>query len=326
MTPTFKLAMGVPGSSSALAVARRFGMPSTVIDRAERFLTREDLSFETVVKKLHDERAALELARSAAEDREKQAALVRVRLEAELTAAKSRENRLISDEGRELLDRIRRAREELRAAQARLRAKKVDPESFREAQRAIDKVAGQVAIGGALEPQAVAGSVEEPRGLVRAVDLKRGTRVWVPRLRAEADVVEVLDGGQVRVAAGALKLTVLVTDLREVTKIEVAPPRAPARGRVAGRPEPLDEAPMPTKDNTCDLRGLRVDDAIAMAMSFLDRAIGSGAHAVFFLHGYGTGALRDAVRQELAQSTYVVRVRGAPAEEGGEGVTVAWLA
>ena len=73
MTPTFELAMGVPGSSSALAVARRYGMPATVIERAERFLTREDQSFEAVVQKLHDERAALALARAAAEQREGEA-------------------------------------------------------------------------------------------------------------------------------------------------------------------------------------------------------------------------------------------------------------
>ena len=325
MTPTFMLAMGVPGSSSALAVARRFGMPSTVIDRAERFLTREDLSFETVVKKLHDERAALELARMAAEDRERQAELVRARLEAEIVAAKSRENRMLSDEGRELLERIRRAREDLRAAQARLRAKKVDPDALREAQRAIDKVAGQVAVGGELEPQAVVAAIEEPRGLLRGSDLRRGMRVWVQRLRAEAEVVDVLGEDQVRVAAGALKVTVAVSELRGAARTEVTPVRVPARGRVAARAEPLDESPMQTRDNTCDLRGLRVDDALAMAMSFLDRAIGAGTHAVFFLHGHGTGALREAVRRELSQSTYVARIRAAPADEGGEGVTVAWL-
>ena len=81
MTPTFQLAMGVPGSSSALAVARRFGMPATVIERAERFLTREDQNFEAVVKRLHDERAALELARAAAEERETEARHARTRLE-----------------------------------------------------------------------------------------------------------------------------------------------------------------------------------------------------------------------------------------------------
>ena len=136
MTPTFQLAMGVPGSSSALAVARRFGMPGTVIERAERFLTREDQSFEVVVKKLHDERAALELARAAAEERETEARHLRTRLEGELETARSREKRALGEEARELMDRLRRAREDLREAQARLRAKKVEPESLREAERA----------------------------------------------------------------------------------------------------------------------------------------------------------------------------------------------
>jgi DNA mismatch repair protein MutS2 len=138
-------------------------------------------------------------------------------------------------------------------------------------------------------------------------------------------VVDVLGEDQVRVAAGALKVTVAVSELRGAARTEVTPVRVPARGRVAARAEPLDESPMQTRDNTCDLRGLRVDDALAMAMSFLDRAIGAGTHAVFFLHGHGTGALREAVRRELSQSTYVARIRAAPADEGGEGVTVAWL-
>lgn len=325
MTPTFLLAMGIPGSSSALAVARRFGMPMTVIERAERFLTREDLSFETVVKKLHDERAALELARMAADDRERQAEIARVRLEAELAAARSRESRLLSEEGRELLDRIRRARQDLRTAQAKLRSKKADPEAFREAARAIDKVAGDVAIGGAFEPQMTGREFDDPRGPVQLKSLRRGSRVWVQRLRAEAEVVEIVSEHQIRVAAGALKMTVAASDLRDVAHPAAAAIAAPSGARPTAN-SPLDESPIQTRDNTCDLRGLRVDDAVAMAVTFLDRALGEGTPAVFFVHGHGTGALREAVREELARSKYVAKYRSAPADEGGDGVTVAWLA
>ena len=81
MSPTFRLAQGVPGSSSALAVARKFGLPMTVIERAEKFLTREDIQFESVVRKLNDERAALELARAAAARREAEAEELRAALE-----------------------------------------------------------------------------------------------------------------------------------------------------------------------------------------------------------------------------------------------------
>jgi DNA mismatch repair protein MutS2 len=325
MAPTFQLTIGVPGSSSALAVARRFGMPNTVIERAERFLTREDRSFESIVKKLHDERAALELARSAADQREIEARAAVARFDAEVAAAKSREKRALSEEARELMDRLRGAREDLRGAQARLRAKRIDPPALREAERAIERVAGEVAIGGALEAL-VARVDEAPRAPVKSAELRKGARVWVTRLRAEGEVVEVLAGDQVRVAAGPLKLTVSAGELRAPMQVAPAPSR-PSLHTVGSAPgEPVEGAPLPTRDNTCDLRGLRVDDAIAMATSFLDRALNDGRRAVFMLHGHGTGALRDALRKELARSAYVARFCGAQADQGGEGVTVVWLA
>jgi len=324
MTPTFRFAMGIPGSSSALAVARQFGMPATVIDRAERFLTREDHSFDAVVRKLDDERAALELARAAADEREAEARRASARLDAELEEAKVRQKRMLSEEAGALMDRLRRAREELHAAQARLRTKKLDPQAVRDAERTIDRVAGELAIGGPLAGLVGRGD-ENPGDPVRVSDLRRGEHVWVVRLRAEAEVVDVLSDGNVRVAAGPLKLTVPSGELR--ARAASLPSRAEKKPRAAVLRSSPDaaSAPLQSRENTCDLRGLRVDDGLAMATSFLDRAVGGGLDVVFLLHGHGTGALRAAIRQELARSPYVARSRGGASEEGGEAVTVVWL-
>ncbi len=326
MTPTFELAMGVPGRSSALAVAARYGMPSTVIERAERFLTREDQSFEAVVKRLHDERAALELARLAAEDREAEARHARTRLDAELNAAKAREKRMLSEEAAELMDRLRRAREDLREARARLRAKKVDTQGLRDAERAIERVAGEVAVGGPLE-RLVTEVDDAPKEPLRALDLKKGARVWVPRLRGDAEVVELLGDGSVRVVAGPLKLTVPARELRAAAPQEThgARPTPRSPGPREEQPGAPDTQAIQTRDNTCDLRGLRVDDGVGMATTFLDRALGGGHPVVFLVHGHGTGALRDAIRKELARSPYVARFRGGDLEQGGDGVTLVWL-
>ena len=324
MTPTFALVMGVPGQSSALAVARRFGLPSTVLERAERFLTREDQSFEALVKRMHDERAALELARHAAEREAAESAALRVRLADELEAAKAREKQVLSEQGAELLERLRRARDELRDARATLRSKKVDASALRDAERAIERVAGEVAMGGALEAVVTGPSGQDGQEERAPVgELRRGMRVWVPRLRAEADVVDVRADGSVRVAAGPLKLTVARAEVRAPSPREPAP--APPAPRPVGRAPAPEDPPIPTRDNTCDLRGLRVDDGVGMATTFLDRAVGSQS-VVFLVHGHGTGALRDAVREELGRSRYVARFRAAPADQGGEGVTVVWLA
>ena len=80
-----------------------------------------------------------------------------------------------------------------------------------------------------------------------------------------------------------------------------------------------------TSDNTCDLRGLRVDDAWPMLETFLDRAMHGGQRVAFVVHGHGSGALREKVREELKRSRYVSRFRSGQQSEGGEGVTVVWL-
>jgi DNA mismatch repair protein MutS2 len=332
MSPTFKLAVGIPGASSALAVARRFGVPATVLERAERFLSKEAVTFDEMVEKLGAERRALELAREAAERevlvlQDKQRELDRER---ERLAQKERV--AITREGEQLLGSLKKAREELRVAQARLRGNKPSDEDVRAAARAIDAVAHQASIGGELEPRAASDAVE--RTPVAANDIRVGTRVYVPRLRAEAEVVEVLSGGQLRVAAGALKLG---TSISEVRSVAAAPtPPAHPRGKDAGarrakRPGyTLDaaadpEVPVQTGDNTVDLRGLRAHEATAMAEQFLDRSLGAGRRVAFLIHGHGTGALREAVRETVRSSGYVARSRPGEQNEGGDGVTVVWL-
>ena len=183
MTPTFRLALDVPGRSSALAVARRFGMPGTVIERAERFLSREDVSFESVVKKLNDERAALDLARHAADTREAEAEAARARFEGAIAEARERDKRTVSREAEALLASVRRAREELRGAQAKLRSKKLDEAGIREASRALERVASEVAIGGELEPLVL--PAERDGGAARAGPGRRAAE-RVARLGAEA--------------------------------------------------------------------------------------------------------------------------------------------
>ena len=326
MEPTFELAMGVPGRSSALAVARRFGLPSTVIERAERFLAREDREFEALVKRLNDERSALELARTAAEDRERTAAASAERLQAELEDARRREMDLLSGEARELLNRVRDARRQLREAQSRLRSKKPDPQAVREAESLLVRIESDVRIAGLAEPPA---APDAPPALpVSAGALRRGHRVWIPRLRAEADVLDVLPSGDVRVAAGPLKLTVSAGEIRSSS---AQPPSTQRKGRASepassGAGQLIEDVPIRVSDNTCDLRGLRVDDGVAMATSFLDRAVSDGLRHIFLVHGHGTGALRDALRKELASSPYVARLEPASSDRGGDGVTIVWLA
>jgi len=342
LEPTFRLALGVPGASSALSVARRFGIPSLVIERAETYLSGEARTFEETLQKLHQERRALELARSAAEEEADKARVLREELEREVEEQRQRDRRILEKEADALFQSVRRAREDLRAAQARLRARKLEPDELRETERAIDGVAGKLSLGGELselldKPQKDRGEPPEPES-----PIGKGTRVWVPRLRAEAEVVGVQGDGQLRVAAGSLKLTVRRDEIRlmnpEATRTAPRGKGPRLRSSHGSTPQRSDAEPLPsfagadslpaiqTSDNTCDLRGLRVDDAWPMLETFLDRAVNGGQRVVFAIHGHGSGALREKVREELKRSQYVSRFRAGQQNEGGEGVTVVWLA
>lgn len=323
MTPTFRLVRGVPGRSSALAVAARFGIPSTVIERAERFLSRENRAFEDTVKKLDDERAAFEMSRAEVERRSAELEGLKRDLESRIEAARTREMRDLTREAEALREALRRARESLREAQGTLRQKRIEPNELRAAERAILEVGRELALGGALEPLlAPRAPNEAPRLHVSRDDLKRGQKVYVARFRGEAEIVEVGPDGAT-VAAGALKAKVPFTELFVPDERE-APKAHRARGAIAATTE-APGAVLQTRDNTCDLRGLRTDDALALAVQFLDRALNDGLRVCFLVHGHGTGAIREALRKELKESPYVAHFRPGGTNEGGDGATIVHL-
>jgi len=141
------------------------------------------------------------------------------------------------------------------------------------------------------------------------------------------------------VRMGSMRSTVKIADVRmdshraarraKEEAAQVAPPDAdakqepgvvlidgvPAGGRVTAR----------TIDSTLDLRGQRVDDAVAQVDRFVDESLMAGRDAVFLVHGHGTGALRSAIRTHLATHKGIEKQRAGEPSEGGDGVTVAFL-
>jgi DNA mismatch repair protein MutS2 len=318
MMPTFKVTMGAAGASSALAVARQYGISDDVVTRAERFLAPEVRSLDEELRRAHEQRVAAELAREAAERDRERAAALSAQLEDEVRRARERERKELSEEAARLSAAILRAKEELRSAQAKLRAKRPEEGQLRDAQRSLDRASSGMAIGGELESLLVA----PPPARERAVDLQPGARVHVARLRLEGEIIEIMDAEHVRVAAGPLKVVVTRDELR-------APePQSKQRGPKSGpreRTARVLEPAIQTSDNSCDLRGLRVHEAVAEATRFLDRSMREGRRVAFLIHGHGTGALRDAIRKEVEASGYAAHLRPGEANEGGDGVTVVWL-
>jgi DNA mismatch repair protein MutS2 len=78
-------------------------------------------------------------------------------------------------------------------------------------------------------------------------------------------------------------------------------------------------------DTTIDVRGNRADEAIVQVDRFVDESLLAGRDAVFVIHGHGTGALRAAIRAHLGSHKGIDKLRPGEPNEGGDGVTVAFL-
>jgi DNA mismatch repair protein MutS2 len=324
MAPTFRLALGVPGPSSALAVAARFGIPDRVLERAQVHLPGESVTRESLVQSLAAEREQVVRARAELQiELERQAELTR-QLETERQTVRAQEREKLGREAAGLMAQVREARAELRTATSRLRRPDLRKEELGELGRTISHAAQVVSLGSELEKSSR--REPEPRGgHLTEVDLGPGARAYLPRLATLVEVVEPPARGQVRVRAGNMKLLVSIDELAPSSA--EPRPRAPKKPRPPSRPSAMVSGfvPVRTRSNTLDLRGERVEEALDLVDAFLDRLTREGEVAGFVLHGHGTGRLKTAVREHLARSSYVERSHPAETDDGGDAFTLCWL-
>jgi DNA mismatch repair protein MutS2 len=312
MSPTFKLRLDLPGASSALAVAERFGLAPGIIARAKQIVPEQSKHFDQLVKQLESRLSTVDQRMAESELELARARQARTEAEAALDKQLARDKRALGGEAQKLFEELRSARGELDRAKKLLRKQKLDEQDLRELSQRIDAAAQKSA-----EIEQVEAAVDRPE--VAPERLTVGSRVYVPRLRAEVEVVEAPNKGRVRVAAGAMRLWVELNEVRESAPKEEERP-ASKLGRGPARPA------MRSVDNTIVLRGMRVDDALTLLESSLDRLYGRDETVAYVDHGVGSGALRDAVRSYLERpSPYVASARPGTAEEGGERMTVVTL-
>ncbi|HVW30764.1 MAG TPA: Smr/MutS family protein [Polyangiaceae bacterium] len=318
MRPTFRVTLGVPGASSALAVAARYGIPAEVVARAEALIPETHLAREKLLAEIEVDRTRAAEERRAAEADARAQAELRRELEEEVKYVRERERARLQREGSELTARVREARDKLRDVTTRLKKGEVDREELRAMEKAVNAAGREVALGGALDATLRGASSTEAKAVE---NVAVGATVYVPKLRANAEVIEAPARGQVRVAAGALKLTLRLDEIALARGPVAKPAKKP---KLTAPPVRRDATPVRTESITCDVRGLRVDEALERVDAFIDRLLSHGEPAGFVLHGHGTGALKAAIREHLGAHHLVSKARPADDDQGGDAFTVLW--
>lgn len=325
LRPTYRLLIGVAGSSNAFAIAERLGLSPVIIERARRRLSIEEQRVDELLRRVEADLRRAEQERTEAE-----------RLRAELEEEKQKyvqARQRLHEQREEILERSRREAEQL-LKEARLESERWIGRLRKRAEQAT--VAEAEAARRALEKQAekLRPEVQAPKHVVPEAPalhhVKPGERVRIRSLQQVGEVLSPPDGGgHVLIQAGALKLTVPIADLERVEAPagnEKTRSRRPATdslskggwGDVARRTA-MNVSP------EIHLRGLYVEESLEKLDKFLDEAVLANLSRVRVIHGKGTGTLRRAVHEWLRADPRVRHFQLADSTEGGLGVTVVEL-
>ncbi|MBM4265121.1 MAG: endonuclease MutS2 [Deltaproteobacteria bacterium] len=320
--PRYRLIYGSVGPSLGLDMARRLGLPSSLLAAAERERDVASRSFGAAVERLEAERRRYEATAGELEverDRLREAQVEHKALADEL---REKRRRKWADE----LGEAKRFADELRSEGRRLLAEtKRDPRS----QGLLLKQAGQEQRARIdSREREIAGDAPAPTP-TDAASIRPGDQVEVLGSGVRGTLVKI-EGQRAQISRGALRFDAPVGKLRRISG--AAAPKRPAvpMHRLVRETDPESELERPRSaaavpSAELNLVGARVAPALARLETFLDRAALDDRTSVRIVHGHGTGALRDAVREYLAGSPYVDRFEEADPHGGGSGATIAHL-
>ena len=331
LRPLFRLAIGSPGSSFALEIARTAGLPQQVIESAREIAGSDYVNLDKYLLDIARDRRYWENKRLEIRKKEKQLEQTLAGYEEDAEKLRTQRREIIAearDEARKILDSsnaaIERTIREIRESQA-------DKERTRQAREKLSKEKQELSASHA-------GKAEKGNRLLDKAPARKQPQQSRPTVSSEkqrpleaGDFVKLDGGGTVGTileiagnnavcSFGMLKTTVKVARLTRT----IAKPQSGARSASflsRSTTDSLRDRQLSFKPEI-DVRGMRADEALQAVTYFMDDAIQFQQSPVRILHGTGTGALRQAIRQNLETLPGVVSYADEDVRFGGAGITV----
>lgn len=311
LKPTYKLLIGIPGLSNAIAIATNLGLDKDLTEKAKEIVVSTKDPSILVVEKLQETQAKLAQNLEEAEELKETSESLKSEYEdslAQIKKDKKKTVKIIKDKfDRELLEvkaEIKNILDELR----REKSEKIARRSYARLAQTEQKFRGKL-------------SEYDEKQQYEEIDwtqVKTGEKLLLKEMNQPVTLLSLPDKNEnVLVQMGNFKT--------KIKKEKLAPYDASyERKENVYRPSSLNkfELRKASVSNTLDLRGYKVEDALDSLEFYLDKASLANLACVTVIHGHGTGALKSAVRDFLSTSPYVAKYRPGEDSEGGDGVSV----
>lgn len=319
LQPTYKLLIGIPGKSNAFAISRKLGLPEDILKEAGDLVGKSDKDFEDVLAQLEQQRQQMENARMEAEKLKRETAQIKQQSEQyqeQLRKEKEKAMEAARREAQGIIDEARAAAniasEELKALRKQLQDS-ADTTGINQRQAELRRTLNET-------EDKIRAKQPQPARPQSTREIRVGDTVELLNLGVKASVLAINKNGTYQLQAGIMKLTAKAD---EIYLLENDNSYKAKGGHPAHSGREMKMAPMSSE---IDLRGMDTVEAICVLDRYMDEAMRAKLSTVRIIHGKGTGALRQAVHQDLKRNKFVKSFRLGVYGEGEDGVTIAEFA
>lgn len=304
LTPLFRLEIGQPGSSFALEIARKTGLPPETLDAAGRIIGSELVGLEQLMKNVANDKVKLEARERELRALEREANDARERYESLNDKLDTQKKEIINRARTEASALLQETNREIEKTIRHIRENRADKQETRKVRDGLKELQNKVKVA----PYQVPTLNQGP--------LKEGDKVRLMGGEVTGTIVSI-KGANARVQFGDVMSSVKTARLVRSDRIPHQKPASASHLSLGSHTRSFSPQ--------LDVRGMRVEELVPVLTRFMDDALLFGVGEVSILHGKGEGILRAVVRDYLKSLKTVAAYRDEHADRGGAGITVVVL-
>ena len=306
LRPTYRLQIGIPGSSNAIKIASQLGIPAEILEEAQTHLGNNNVAVEDLLVRLQQTQDELDTERARLQKKIQEAEVASEKHTHLLQTLETQRDTLKQQAESEARNIVANARKTIEKLVADIRRQQASKDSIRNAFSEIE------AAKKSLKKEPPKKQTKQPKLKVNV-----GDKVRVKKLNRFGEVTAIKPRGKT-------PLQILVGNMQTQAayhEIDSVHPKQET-SNLSTSVLDIQYSKSNTISSELNIRGLLVKEALDLTDKYLDDAYLAGIPTVRILHGKGTGALRKAIHGELRENPRVTKYQLAPLSQGGEGVTV----
>ena len=307
LSPTYRLLEGIPGESNALIIARKYGISEEIIENAKSYISEDNQRVEEMLKSIKEKNDKLEMMHAQLEATRAELDKQKNIYEQKMIKLENEKNEIIKRAYEEADNYLKNMQAKAKNLIDKINSEESKKEDAKNAQRSLNMLRESFITDKKK-------NVKEKKIITQNVDFAVGEEVLVKTMNQNGKILKIMPDNRIQVQTGILKLVVSTDDIVKIQKKKTNKFKNFASLKRTSQVR-----------GEIDLRGMNADEAIAELETYMDRAMLTGYHEIYIIHGKGTMVLRKKIHEYLRTSKYVAEFKDANQNEGGVGCTVVTL-